>query len=54
VEDVEAFRAKLQTVSGENQIFIYPNEGHGFARELTTESSQAAWRRTLEFLKEQL
>jgi carboxymethylenebutenolidase len=54
VNDVKAFRAKLQTLSGENQVFIYPNEGHGFARELTTDSARTAWQRTLEFLKEQL
>lgn len=54
VDDVKAFRAKLQTLSGENQVFIYENEGHGFARELTTESARTAWERTLEFLREQL
>ncbi len=54
VDDVKAFRAKLQTLSGEHQIFIYENEGHGFARELTTESARTAWQRTLAFLSEQL
>ena len=54
VDDVKAFRAKLQTKSGANQIFIYENVGHGFARELTTESAKQAWARTLEFLKEEL
>lgn len=51
VEDVREFRAKLQTQSGEHQIFIYPNEGHGFARELESESARLAWQRTLEFLQ---
>jgi carboxymethylenebutenolidase len=54
VDDVKAFRAKLQTQSGEHEIFIYENVGHGFARELTTDSAKQAWTRTLEFLKEQL
>lgn len=54
VDDVKAFRAKLQTLSGEHQVFIYENEGHGFARELTTESSKQAWSRTLDFLRSQL
>ncbi len=54
VDDVRAFRAKLQTLSGEHEIFIYPNEGHGFARELETESARTAWERTLTFLREQL
>ncbi len=54
VDDVKAFRAKLETLSGENQVFIYPNEGHGFARELTTESARTAWTRTLDFLKQNL
>ncbi|MDB4978508.1 MAG: putative dienelactone hydrolase family [Candidatus Peribacteria bacterium] len=54
VDDVKTFRAKLQTLSGENQVFIYPNEGHGFARELNTPAAKLAWERTLKFLKEQL
>lgn len=54
VDDVKAFRAKLETKSGENQIFIYENVGHGFAKELNTPSAQQAWDRTLEFLDEQL
>lgn len=54
VDDVKAFRAKLQTLSGENQVFIYENQGHGFARELTTDSAKLAWQRTLAFLKQEL
>lgn len=54
VDDVRAFRARLATLSGEHQIFIYPNEGHGFARELETESARTAWERTMAFLREQL
>lgn len=52
VQNVKEFQAKLQTLSGEHRIFIYPNEGHGFARELESESARVAWERTLEFLKE--
>lgn len=54
VEDVKAFRAKLQTLNGEHEIFIYENEGHGFAQDLETESAKQAWDRTLEFLSSQL
>ncbi len=54
VDDVKAFRAKVETLSGDNQIFIYENVGHGFARELDTDSAKQAWTRTLEFLREQL
>lgn len=54
VDDVQAFRAKLQTLGGDHEIFIYPNEGHGFARELTTPAAKKAWDRTIEFLHEQL
>ncbi|OIO54787.1 hypothetical protein AUJ46_02255 [Candidatus Peregrinibacteria bacterium CG1_02_54_53] len=50
VDDVKAFRARLKTLNGDHQIFIYENVGHGFARELETESARTAWQRTLEFL----
>lgn len=54
VDDVKAFRAKLHTLSGEHQIYIYENVGHGFARNLDNESAREAWERTLEFLRDQL
>jgi carboxymethylenebutenolidase len=54
VDDVKAFRAALQTLSGTHQVFLYENEGHGFARELTSENAKKAWARTLEFLREEL
>jgi len=58
VDDVEEFRATLMTLSGEHQIFIYPNSGHAFANEgrpsYVPESAMLAWERTLEFLNEEL
>lgn len=54
VDDVKAFRAKLETLTGEHEIFIYENEGHGFARDLETDSAKMAWERTIEFLRSQL
>lgn len=58
VDDVRAFEATLQTLSGEHQIFIYPNSGHAFANEdsvaYVPESAELAWERTLEFLDREL
>lgn len=54
VDDVKAFRATLETLNGDHEIFIYENEGHGFARELKTDSAKKAWDRTMTFLQEQL
>ncbi len=58
VDDVEVFRANLQTASGEHAVYIYPNSGHGFANSdnpnYNSESAELAWKRTLEFLEEEL
>jgi len=58
VDDVKAFQAKLQTLEGEHQVFIYENAGHAFANEESDayqqESAEQAWERTLEFLKTNL
>ena len=58
VDDVKEFQATLKTLSGEHQIFIYPNSGHGFANEdspsYVKESAELAWERTLEFLDKEL
>jgi carboxymethylenebutenolidase len=54
VDDVKAFQANLQTLQGEHEVFIYENEGHGFARELTTPAANKAWSRTLGFLENAL
>ena len=56
VEDVKTFRAKLDTLGGGHEIFIYPNSDHAFANEdganYNSESAELAWDRTLDFLKE--
>lgn len=58
VDDVKAFQAKLATLNGEHQVFIYENAGHAFANEESDayqqESAEQAWERTLEFLKANL
>lgn len=58
VDDVIEFEATLQTLSGEHQIFIYPNSGHAFANEgresYVPESAELAWQRTLDFLNKEL
>ena len=58
VDDVKAFQAKLATLNGEHQVFIYENAGHAFANEdsdaYQEASAQAAWERTLEFLSSNL
>jgi len=58
VSDVNEFQATLQTLSGDHQIFIYPNSGHAFANEdsraYVPESANLAWERTITFLDEEL
>lgn len=58
VDDVQAFQATLQTLSGDHEIFIYPNSAHAFANEgglaYNAEAASLAWQRTLEFLTEEL
>lgn len=58
VDDVKAFQAKLATLNGEHQVFIYENAGHAFANEdsdaYQAESATQAWERTLEFLETNL
>ncbi|MDD4319614.1 MAG: dienelactone hydrolase family protein [Candidatus Peribacteraceae bacterium] len=54
VDDVRAFQARLQTQGGTHEIYIYPNRGHGFARELDNPDAVQAWDRTLAFLREHL
>lgn len=57
VDDVKTFQATLKTLSGEHEVFIYPNAGHGFANEgdgdYVPEAANLAWQRTIEFLSEQ-
>lgn len=58
VSDIKQFQAKLTTLSGDHQIFIYPNAGHGFANpdnpSYNQEAAATAYKRTLEFLNEHL
>ncbi len=57
-DDVRQFGAKLKTLSGEHEVFIYPNAGHGFANPGNPAHDPAATgqanRRTLEFLRKYL
>jgi carboxymethylenebutenolidase len=56
--DVKQFQAILKTLSGDHEIYIYPNAGHGFANSdnpnYVKESADSAWKRTVEFLKKNL
>ena len=58
VSNVQEFQAKLSTLSGEHQIFIYPNAGHGFANpdnpSYDKEAAELAHSRTLVFLRKNL
>ncbi len=59
IDDVEQFQAKLQTLNGNHAVYIYPNAGHAFANEdneeaYNKEAAELAWRRTLDFLKQEL
>ena len=58
IDDVRVFQANLKTLSGDHEIFIYPNGGHGFANpdnpSYHMESAEQARARTLEFLERHL
>ncbi|MGI9307571.1 MAG: dienelactone hydrolase family protein [Gammaproteobacteria bacterium] len=58
VDDVREFQANLKTHSGEHEIFIYPNAGHGFANpdnpSHNAAAAKTAQERTLEFLRKHL
>lgn len=59
VDDVKAFEAKLQTLDGEHEVYIYENAGHAFANEdneqaYREESAREAWERTMRFLEKAL
>ena len=57
VDDVNELQVKLNTLSGDHMVFIYPNSGHAFANEggsaYVQESADLAWKRTLDFLDKQ-
>ena len=58
VDSVKEFQAKLKTLNGEHEVYIYPNAGHAFANDESgaydREAAELAWERTTEFLKDQL
>lgn len=58
VDDVEQFKAKLNTLEGEHAVYIYPNAGHAFANEdsdaYVEEAAEKAWERTIDFLETNL
>ena len=58
VDDVKAFQVTLNTLTGDHEVFIYPNSGHAFANEggsaYVPESAELAWQRTIKFLDSQL
>jgi carboxymethylenebutenolidase len=57
VDTVKEFQAKLKTLGGDHEIYIYPNTTHGFASrkganpEYNEQAAELAWQRTLAFLK---
>ena len=57
-DNVREFQATLKTLSGEHEIYIYPNAGHGFANpdnsSYSKEAANLAHIRTLEFLQNHL
>jgi len=55
VDGVREFEANLKTISGDHQVFIYPNAGHAFANKdnessYVPEAAELSWSRTIEFL----
>jgi carboxymethylenebutenolidase len=57
VDNVKEFQAKLKTLSGDHEVYIYPNTTHGFASrkganpDYNEQAAELAWQRTLAFLK---
>ena len=58
VDTVREFQAKLKTLNGNHEIYIYENAGHAFANEdgdrYNKEAADLAWKRTTDFLKKYL
>lgn len=58
VDSVEEFQAKLKTLSGDHEIYIYENAGHAFANEggsrYNKKAADLAWKRTVTFLEKYL
>ena len=57
IDNVKEFQAKLKTLQGDHEIYIYPNTTHGFASRkgsnpaYNAEAAELAWKRTQDFLK---
>lgn len=58
VDNVREFQATLKTLSGNHEVYIYPNAGHGFTNpdnpSYDPVAAELAWKRTMEFLKKYL
>jgi len=58
VDSVEEFQARLKTLSGDHEIYIYENAGHAFANDggsgYNKEAADLAWKRTVTFLEKYL
>ncbi|RMF63038.1 MAG: dienelactone hydrolase family protein [Calditrichaeota bacterium] len=60
VDTVREFQARLKTLHGDHEIYIYPNTTHGFASRkgsnpnYNAKAADLAWQRTLAFLRKHL
>jgi carboxymethylenebutenolidase len=58
IDTVKELQVKLKTLSGDHELYIYPNTGHGFAnpegQAYDRDAAELAWERTLTFLKKYL
>lgn len=58
IDTVREFQAKLKTLGGDHEIYIYPNTGHAFANPQSPtydqEAAELAWTRTMAFLQQYL
>ncbi|GBC61765.1 dienelactone hydrolase family protein [Desulfonema ishimotonii] len=58
VDTVLEFQAKLKTLGGDHEIYIYENAGHAFdnagGSRYDKEAADLAWSRTVNFLKKNL
>ena len=58
IDNVRQFQAKLKTLNGNHEIFIYPNAGHAFANpggsNYNKKAAELAWQRTMDFLSKYL
>ena len=58
VDNVREFQVKLKTLSGDHEVYIYPNAGHAFANaggaNYDAAAAEEAWQRTLSFLEKHL